>query len=630
VVKAYPRSCKAPTTPSGSPYDGSRPQLFVELAIPGLTDQPKNTAGTAFVDLNHDGIVDVVLAQDDLNAFINDGCFYFEPHALAIDAPPAAAGVFNVPTFADFNHDGFLDVYLPSVGRAAQARFLLSRGSWDQFKDFAVPMGVANPGAYARGEVTVADVDGDGYLDMTVGANQIGGGSMKDGRPLSRFYMYRPSGDSTYEHGHFEDIGGSSLVPGFGGIDPTVCKPGVDKNGMGVAMRDLDDDGYLDLVQLAHNDMTRDDPGLTSITTPNDSCATGGNPFGIFVWQNQMGKAGQLGFRAIDPGPASLAEHGLMQYDPSRSYYTTISHAVGHEAVAFADVDNDGDLDVLTTGPNNPEWHVNSDPIMGRFFRNQGQLAFSIDTEAAGLSTLNDTLGQWQSFWGLPRTPAIVAGVPFEPLCTDTNKQPLCRGMALADTQLYPGMSVFADFDNDGWLDLLVTVRSDRLAGKVHNLVYMNRGDGTFERVSTDDSGMDGLSLAAQAIDLDGDGLLDLFLMTRKSGPNSPEQPSRVYMNTGHFRGRDARSNHWLNISLTGLPSEQLLGAKIYAHDTNGGLLGRQDYFIDVFRGSHDPMVHFGLGQHTAVKLRIVLPDRSERTFAALPVDATVSLNVTQ
>jgi hypothetical protein len=29
---------------------------------------------------------------------------------------------------------------------------------------------------------------------------------------------------------------------------------------MGVAMRDLDDDGALDLVQLAHSDMTLDSP----------------------------------------------------------------------------------------------------------------------------------------------------------------------------------------------------------------------------------------------------------------------------------------------------------------------------------------------------------------------------------
>src|SRR5262249_36205300 len=145
------------------------------------------------------------------------------------------------PTLADFNHDGFLDVYMPSLGANNQARFLLSQGSWDHLKDAAVAMGVANRGAYARGEVSVADVDHDGFFDMVIGANQIGA-SVQLGRPFSRFFVFRPAADGVYEHGRFDDIGGTSAVPGFGGI-PTACRPGIDKNGMGVALRDLDDDG---------------------------------------------------------------------------------------------------------------------------------------------------------------------------------------------------------------------------------------------------------------------------------------------------------------------------------------------------------------------------------------------------
>ena len=48
----------------------------------------------------------------------------------------------------------------------------------------------------------------------------------------SRLYAYQSSSDGIYEHGRFVDLGGSALVPGFGGQDPNACHPGIDKNGM--------------------------------------------------------------------------------------------------------------------------------------------------------------------------------------------------------------------------------------------------------------------------------------------------------------------------------------------------------------------------------------------------------------
>ena len=169
----------------------------------------------------------------------------------------------------------------------------------------------------------------------------------------------------------------------------------------------------------------------------------------------------------------------------------------------------------------------------------------------------------------------------------------------------------------------------DGLEGIVRNLLFMNRGDGTFEPVPSEMSGIDALSLGAQAVDLNGDGLLDLFLMDRSSGgPVRGDLRNKIFWNTGRWRGRDARSNHWINVRLDGLRVEKLLGAKIFAYADGGRLLGRQDYFVDVFRGSHDPIVHFGLGGITSLRLRVVLPDRSELSFSRVPIDTTVSLDV--
>ena len=65
-----------------------------------------------------------------------------------------------------------------------------------------------------------------------------------------------------------------------------------------------------------------------------------------------------------------------------------------------------------------------------------------------------------------------------------------------------------ADYDNDGWTDLYVT-------GVRENILYRNRGDGTFKEV-TKPAGVAGdgtWSVAAGWFDYDNDGLLDLFVV---------------------------------------------------------------------------------------------------------------------
>ncbi len=66
--------------------------------------------------------------------------------------------------------------------------------------------------------------------------------------------------------------------------------------------------------------------------------------------------------------------------------------------------------------------------------------------------------------------------------------------------------AMFADYDNDGWLDLYVV-------GDHASTLYRNRGDGTFDNV-TRSSGVeiDGTGLTPLFADLDHDGDLDLFL----------------------------------------------------------------------------------------------------------------------
>lgn len=94
---------------------------------------------------------------------------------------------------------------------------------------------------------------------------------------------------------------------------------------------------------------------------------------------------------------------------------------------------------------------------------------------------------------------------------TETDERAFCTGVAAGD------------YDNDGWVDLFA-IRGD--AGP--NLLYRNKGDGTFEEVATtaevDDTMM---GCGATFADFDGDGWLDLLVTAFES------DSSKFYKNDG-------------------------------------------------------------------------------------------------
>jgi len=603
-------------TPGDATNDAAgETQLFEQTFIKGLSDVPVPAQGMAWVDLNQDGKTDLVIVEKErIRLLLNEGGFEFAEHPLHFEGELTGS---QAPTFADFNGDGFLDFYLSTVGGRGRANFFLSQGAWDQLKDFAAPMGVDNAGAYARGQVSVSDVNGDGWLDMAIAANQIGSGGPTSGRPLSRLYVFRPASDGVFEHGTFEDVGGTEVIPRFGGVDREKPDRDKDINGMSAVLRDLDDDGAPDLSRAAHNDMLRGDP-LSPF-------ASGDRPYGVFAWRNEIKTGGALKFTELMPGPGSFTEHGRSRWDAAGGHYTTEQPALAAETMLPADIDNDGDLDLLITGITGPSVIVHSLWTAARVWRNDGGMKFTDITESSGLGALNWFADQWAGHWG-------------DTIAEDgrANAQrgdaPLPRGeqkFALKDHQLYFGNSTWADFNNDGWIDLLQVSRFNgrqSIRGSWRSNLFLNRGDGTFQPVTTELSGINEMALASQAVDVDGDGRLEAVLMRREE--KNPQAPVMVFWNTGRQFG--AKDNHWLKVSLSGLPQRQLIGAKLLVQNQNGKLFGRRDYTVDSMRGSHDPEAHFGLGAETTVDLLVKLPSGTEHTFKSLQADQSHTLTVTQ
>src|SRR4051794_11283568 len=86
--------------------------------------------------------------------------------------------------------------------------------------------------------------------------------------------------------------------------------------------------------------------------------------------------------------------------------------------------------------------------------------------------------------------------------------------------------AAWGDYDNDGFLDLFVTSNGGTVG---HIYLYHNNGDGTFASVITGPIVSDrGTFIAAAWADYDNDGWLDLFVGNRTQG-----RPNLLYHNNG-------------------------------------------------------------------------------------------------
>ncbi|MHC4778137.1 MAG: FG-GAP-like repeat-containing protein [Planctomycetota bacterium] len=214
-----------------------------------------------------------------------------------------------------------------------------------------------------------------------------------------------------------------------------------------------------------------------------------------------------------------------------RGYY---GHTIGSD---FGDVDNDGDLDLFQANLAHPRFIEFSDQSF--LFLNSGGPRYGF----------NDV--------------RKASGIRFE----ETHSDPL-----------------FADFDNDGHLDLYVTsVYKGR-----KSFLYRNQGDGTFRDVTWYAGVRADNGWGAAASDVDEDGDIDL-VVCGTSGP-------RLFINRGN-------GNRWLRVRVVGGPrsNRAAIGARVSIR--YGGGMG-QIREIKGGRGttSQDSLTaHFGLGDYSGV-----------------------------
>lgn len=448
---------------------------------------------------------------------------------------------------ADYDGDGWIDLFAV-VGDHSTDKLFRNLGN-GTFQEVGNVAGVAAGGRRGCGP-SFADYNGDGLLDLFIGG--VGGTP-----PI----LYRNVGGGLFE----DATAGTGWTPTF--------------DTFSAAFGDYDANGTLDLF-MSHW-------GVNQSNSPGH------------LWRNE----GDGSFVGVD------AQVGLTDWGASILDWTFTGN--------FCDIDNDGALDVL----------VASDFNTSRVFLNTGAAAFtnattSVITDENGMGT---SLGDYDNDGDLDWFVSCI----WDPATLLTGNR-LYRndgGGAFADVTDAAGVrdggwgwgGSFADFNNDGFLDL-VHVNGWYHPTFVNNAtrMFVSNGDGTFtESASSLGCADTGQGRGLACLDYDRDGDLDLAL-ANNAGFNS------------FYRNDLSNGNHWLQVELKdGAPNHFAVGARVRI--TTGAVTQMREVRVACNFVSQDPLVqHFGLGAATLVdEVRIDWPGGGSTTLNDVAADQLLTIDRT-
>jgi hypothetical protein len=212
---------------------------------------------------------------------------------------------------------------------------------------------------------------------------------------------------------------------------------------------------------------------------------------------------------------------------------------------AWCDFDNDGDMDLFVT---------HSGDQGNSFFRNDGSGQFTEIAKAAGLDDRGFSAGAaWGDFDNDGYMDLIVTNWNPDGRNTrnffyrnngDGTFERVLTGVIAEDIGNFLSCA-WLDYDNDGWLDLFVTTQPTS-SDPGHNRLYRNRGDGTFEKITEGALVTDSGTAGGCAVgDYDNDGFLDVFVAY---GAIFGAERNGLYRNNGN-------DNSWIKIKCVGTVS---------------------------------------------------------------------------
>lgn len=310
---------------------------------------------------------------------------------------------------------------------------------------------------------------------------------------------------------------------------------------------------------------------------------------------------------------------GSLSHDPSliNTRTATPSDNSGNYGSVWTDYDSDGDLDLYiskcksgVTDPTDPR-------RINQLFQNDGAGNFS---EVAATAGLNDGRQSWTTdFADIDNDGDLDCFIgnhlaPSRLMINDGNgvfaEETTARGLTVGWNVI---QAIFRDFDNDGWIDLLLT-------GSEHAL-WLNDRDGTFTK--TENVLTDNFIESAAVGDLNRDGFVDIYAgYARLFNAPRPERPDRLLLN-------EANDNNFVSITLLGRDSNRLAsGAQLELHGPWGTQV-REVRSGEGYAVTHSFTQIFGMGP-IAQADKLVVRWPSGRVDTALDIAANQFLTLTE
>ena len=493
----------------------------------------------------------------------------------------------------DYDNDGAPDLYLVQGNSLENVRMDVSshplsastapstptnrlyRNDNGIFTDVTETANVGDTG-YGLGAVT-ADYDGDGYRDIYVtnlGAN----------------VLYRNNGDGTFTDVTVEANVGCPLLSAS------------------AAFADIDRDGDLDLYVCNY----------VEYALETDIPCYYQNRFRIYCGPNEYHGIADVLYRNNGDGTFTDITEAAGVYEPT-------TRGLG---VVFTDVNGDGWLDI----------YVANDMSPNTLFMNQGDGTFREEGVLRGVAYNGDGIangsmgidaGDYDNDGDID---LWVTNFSLEANCLMQNDgdgyfDDVTFDTGLADASFYSlGFGTrFIDFDNDGWLDLLVgnghiwdnVKQIDAKMRYAQPVQLFHNQRGTFTEITTE-AGLNETHYVVRGMlfgDIDNDGDTDVVLC-------QSNRPAVI------LRNEIGNKNAWLTVKLVG-PGGNIdaIGAQVKLETATNLTLLREVICGASYLSGNDTRISFGLGDTSRIeRLQIRWPDGTIQHFDEIPIRQPITL----
>jgi len=608
---------------------------FTEVSAQAGVSQVSPTWGVSWGDVNNDGLEDIYIGNHHYSLqhadvqtppalFMNLGDLTFQNVADSYGIVPV--GDFHGAVWGDYNNDGFEDLFQAQGGNRSQGggrNKLYKNLGTGLFEEIAVTAGLDVPHARSRGGFWV-DYDLDGRLDLYLCSERL------TGYPST---LMRNNGDDT-----FTDVGPSLGLSAMGAI-------------MGTAV-DYNNDNLMDIyLQSRDRVMLFRNDGGGVYTDVTDAAGLGGQFYAQdFTWGDYDNDGD------MDLYLARGAENDTIQWDGSGIYFMTDVFGGDEKGVDFTTTGTAVTFDISN-------FQVRVDPsqvYIGASGVHPASMPFTVASwspevhgkpaytpgaetayyvwEEAGTWYLRSTTvstRSGESFTGIIKSGGAITSVTpfnfdmfslklFPNILFENMGDGTFTDVSAASNTADLSVSIsanWADFDNDGYLDLYV-VNLDHIFN-APNTLYMNNGDKTFTEVaalSGVEANVGGRGENAAIGDYDNNGFMDIFVANGFGMAPFSFGPHLLYHNNGNL-------NHWLKVKLVGsVDNRDSVGATVRA--TIGARTATRQQTGGASRFSQNSqIIHFGLGtSQTVDSLTVRWPSGIMQTLYNVAADNLLTL----